>query len=215
MYEFARGPLVWIAFAIFIAGIAYRLIQMVRLAKKEKVILPYLNFRYAVRSMSHWLFPYGSVNMRLRLLFTLVSFVFHICLIITPIFVLAHVVLFKESWGFGWWSLPDSLSNTMTILVVVAGIIFALRRVSSPAVRYVTLVSDYLLLLVVEAPFLTGLLAHYQVFNYEIIITIHIWSGALWLAIIPFTRISHMLFFPFTRSYMGSEFGYVRHAKDW
>jgi hypothetical protein len=41
------------------------------------------------------------------------------------------------------------------------------------------------------------------------------WSGALWLMIIPFTRIVHMLFFPFTRAYMGNEFGYVRNARDW
>ncbi|MCP3952439.1 MAG: nitrate reductase, partial [Desulfobacterales bacterium] len=25
----------------------------------------------------------------------------------------------------------------------------------------------------------------------------------------------HMLFAPFTRAYMGSEFGGVRHARDW
>ena len=25
----------------------------------------------------------------------------------------------------------------------------------------------------------------------------------------------HMLFYPFTRAYMGSEFGYVRSARDW
>jgi hypothetical protein len=32
---------------------------------------------------------------------------------------------------------------------------------------------------------------------------------------IPFTRIAHMLFFPLTRAYMGSEFGYVRGTRDW
>ena len=32
---------------------------------------------------------------------------------------------------------------------------------------------------------------------------------------IPFTRIAHMLFFPVTRAYMGSEFGFVRGTKDW
>jgi hypothetical protein len=41
------------------------------------------------------------------------------------------------------------------------------------------------------------------------------WTGALFLGMIPFTRIAHMLYFPLTRAYMGSEFGYVRNAKDW
>ncbi len=35
------------------------------------------------------------------------------------------------------------------------------------------------------------------------------------LVAIPFTRLSHMLFAPLTRAYMGSEFGGIRHAKDW
>jgi hypothetical protein len=44
---------------------------------------------------------------------------------------------------------------------------------------------------------------------------IHILSGEIMLVAIPFTRLSHMIFFAFTRGYMGSEFGAVRHAKDW
>jgi nitrate reductase gamma subunit len=68
---------------------------------------------------------------------------------------------------------------------------------------------------VVVAPFATGLLAYYQVFEYKTVITLHIIAGAAWLMFIPFTRIVHMLFYPFTRAYMGSEFGYVRLSKDW
>jgi nitrate reductase gamma subunit len=59
------------------------------------------------------------------------------------------------------------------------------------------------------------LMAYYQLFPYDTIVTVHIWTGALWLAMIPFTRIAHMLYFPLTRAYMGSEFGYVRNARDW
>ena len=61
----------------------------------------------------------------------------------------------------------------------------------------------------------TGLLAFYQVFHYQTIVIIHMWTGAIFLAMVPFTRIAHMLFFPVTRAYMGSEFGKVRHARDW
>ena len=51
--------------------------------------------------------------------------------------------------------------------------------------------------------------------DYQTIVIIHMWTGAIWLAMIPFTRIAHMLFFPLTRAYMGSEFGHVRGTKDW
>jgi nitrate reductase gamma subunit len=215
MYEFARGPLVWIGFIIFILGSLYRLVWMVRYSKKDKVVHPYMSLRYSLRSLAHWIVPFGARNMRIRPFFTVVSFLFHISLLATPLFVLGHTVLWKESWGIDLWSLPESLSNAMSLIVVFSIAFFALRRIAHPAVRYVTYKSDYLLLVVVVAPFVTGLLAYYQVFDYDSMIIIHMVTGALWLALIPFTRIVHMLFFPFSRAYMGSEFGYVRHARDW
>jgi nitrate reductase gamma subunit len=215
MYEFARGPLVWIAFAVFILGGLYRVIWMILFSKKDKIVHPYMSLKYGLRSLLHWTIPFGSHNMRLRPFFTVLSFLFHICLLATPLFVLGHTILWKESWGINLWSLPENLSNTMTIIVVFAALFFTLRRIAVPAVRYVTYWSDYLLLLVVVAPFATGLLAYYQVFEYKTMITLHIIAGAVWLMVIPFTRIVHMLFYPFTRAYMGSEFGYVRSSRDW
>jgi nitrate reductase gamma subunit len=43
----------------------------------------------------------------------------------------------------------------------------------------------------------------------------HILAGEVMLVAIPFTRLSHMVFSPLTRAYMGSEFGKVRMARDW
>ena len=80
MYEISRGPLVWIAFAILLAGSTYRIISIGRLAKKDKVVFPYLKWRFGLRSIIHWIIPYGSTNMRMRLGFTLLSFLFHICI---------------------------------------------------------------------------------------------------------------------------------------
>jgi nitrate reductase gamma subunit len=215
MYEFARGPLVWVAFAVLLVGSAYRVISITRMAKKDKVVWPYMSWRFGLRSVVHWLTPYGSTNMRLRPAFTFLSFLFHVCLLLTPILTLGHVVLWQESWGISWWSLPDSLSKAMVIVVLLGGVVFVLRRIANPTVRFVTSASDYVLVVLVMAPFATGLMAYYQVFDYEMIIIIHMWLGAIWLAMIPFTRIAHMLFFPLTRAYMGSEFGHVRGTKDW
>ena len=215
MYEFARGPLVWIAFLTFFLGSLYRILWIIFASKKDKVVHPYMNWKFSLRSLFHWLVPFGSRNMRMKPLFTIVSYLFHVCLLTAPIFGLGHIILWNESWGISWWNLPEGLSNFMSIIVVLSIIIFILRRIADPTVRYVTSYSDYLFLFIVAAPFATGILAYYQVFDYKTIITIHIWSGALWLMIIPFTRIVHMLFFPFTRAYMGCEFGLVRNSKDW
>jgi len=215
MYEFARGPLVWLAFLVLILGGGYRIYWLISYSRKDKVVHPYMTLKHSFRSLFHFSVPFGARVMRLRPFFTVLSFLFHICLIVTPIFVLGHTLLWRESWGIQLWSLPGGLATLMAAYVVFCVVFFTLRRMGDPVVRYVTTWKDYFVLAVVVAPFVTGLLAHYQVFDYRVMIVLHIFTGALWLAVIPFTRIVHMLFYPFTRSYMGCEFGYVRGSRDW
>jgi len=215
MYSFVSGPLVWIAFVVFAGGMVYQFLSMLRMAKKDKVIYPYMSLKYGFRSLVHWLVPFASKNMRMRYETTLVTFAFHICLVLLPIFLTAHVVMFSFSWGPRWMTASDKAADWFTILVVCAAIFFLVRRWMLPEVRFVTFASDYVLLALVAAPFITGFMAHRQWFDYETMVVIHMISGAAMLMAIPFTRLSHMLFFPFTRAYMGSEFGAVRHARDW
>jgi nitrate reductase gamma subunit len=146
---------------------------------------------------------------------TIVAFAFHISLILTPIFLLAHVTLVEESWNISWWTLPDGSAEVMTLIVIAGCVFFLIRRLVRPEVQYVTSASDYIILGIVVAPFITGFVAYYQWFEYQIFMILHIISGEVMLVAIPFTRLGHMLLAPLTRAYMGSEFGGVRHAKDW
>jgi len=214
-YEIVRGPLVWIAFAIFVVGALYKVVTMSMLAKKEKSVLPTWNAKFGFRSVLHWMVPYANHNTRVRPFFTAVSFAFHVCLLATPLFAMGHAVSWRESWGISWWSLPPGIADAMTLIVVAGGVFFALRRVAAPEVRNVTDWSDYAIVLVVIAPFLTGFMAHQQWLPYRLMITLHILTGCLWLIAIPFTRLAHMIWFFVSRSYMGSEFGAVRNARDW
>ena len=215
MYQFLRGPLVWVAFCVFVVGVLYKLITTARLARREKSVFPTYSGRFGLRSVAHWLVPFASRNTRLRPGFTVISFAFHLCLLLTPLLVMGHAVLWQESWGISWWSLPPLLADLMTLVVIFGGLYFALRRIAAPQVRNVSTWSDFLLLLVVVAPFLTGFLAHQQWLPYPLMISLHVASGCLWLIAIPFTRLVHMLWFVFARAYMGSEFGSVRQARDW
>ena len=51
MYELSRGPLVWIAFAIFLFGSVYRMVSMARMARKDKVVWPYMRWGPGLRSI--------------------------------------------------------------------------------------------------------------------------------------------------------------------
>lgn len=215
IYELVSGPLVWVAFVGFFAGILYKLVTTARLARRERVVLPTFDARYGTRSVLHWVVPFGSANMRQRPLYSLLSYAFHLCVVLTPLFLLGHAVLWREAWGIRWWSLPDRLADVMTLVVVVACLFFILRRLVRPEVRNVTTAGDYLLALVVLAPFVTGFAAHRQWLPGQWTLIVHILSGVVFLLVIPWTRLVHMIWFAFTRAYMGSEFGAVRHARDW
>jgi len=216
LYIFITGPLAWAAFILFIGGSLYRFLAMLILVnKKEKFIFSYMSLRYGLRSILHWITPFATENMRRHPVMTIVTFLFHICLIVTPIFLLSHVILWDESWDLSWWSLPDVVADIMTIIVIASCIFFLIRRIVSSEVQFVTSASDYIILAIVAAPFVTGFFAYHQWFAYKFFMILHILTGEIMLVAIPFTRLSHMIYSPFTRAYMGSEFGGVRHAKDW
>jgi nitrate reductase gamma subunit len=215
MYEFVTGPLVWVAFVGFFGGLAYRFVTMARLARRERVVVPTFDLWYGVRSLLHWIVPFANRNTRMNPLFTVVSFAFHACLLITPLFVMGHAVLWETSWGVRWWSLPEGVADVMTLVVVFGCIFFAVRRLVRPEVRNVTSAADFGLILVVAAPFVTGFVAHQQWLPYRPMLIAHVITGALWLLLIPWTRLVHMIWFALSRAYMGAEFGSVRHARDW
>jgi nitrate reductase gamma subunit len=215
LYNFVRGPLAWIAFFVFIGGSLYKIRELILLAKKEKTVIPFLDLKFSLRSIFHWVMPFGSVNWRKRWVMTTMTFLFHICLVFTPIFLLSHNVLWHESWGITWWTLSEGLADIMTIIVIITCIFFFLRRILAPEVRFVTFTSDYLILAIAFVPFLTGFLAYHQLLiPYKIMVILHMISGAAMLIAIPFTRLGHMFYFFLTRAYLGSETGF-RRGTDW
>jgi nitrate reductase gamma subunit len=205
-----------VAFLLFFGGSVYRIVRMlVLVAQKENFIFTYMSWRYSLRSILHWITPFATVNWRRQPVLTVVTFAFHICLLVAPIFLVAHVMLWEESFGLSWWTLPDAVADWMTVIVVLGAIYFLVRRLTQPEVKFVTSASDFVILAIVVAPFITGFLAYHQWFSYPLMMSLHVLAGDIMLAAIPFTRLSHMILSPFTRAYMGSEFGAVRHARDW
>jgi nitrate reductase gamma subunit len=216
IYNFVSGPLAWLAFILFFGGCLYRLVRLFMLVKeKEPFIFTYMSWKYSLRSIFHWIIPFGTVNWRRHPILTVVTFVFHIGLVIAPIFLLAHVILLDGALNLSWWALPDAWADVLTVVVIIGCLFFLLRRLTQPEVKFVTSASDFVILTIVAAPFITGFIAYHQWIDYPVMMVLHVVAGEVMLVAIPFTRLSHMLLSPFTRAYMGSEFGKVRHARDW
>ncbi len=216
LYNFLCGPFLWLTLIVFAGGSVYKLATMISLVnKKEKFIYTHISLKFSLRSILHWIIPFATVNWRRHPVVTVLTFFFHGGLVIMPFFLSAHVVMFNKAWGIKWWTLPYGFVDAVTIIVVSSCIIFLVRRLTLREVRFLTTASDYLILAIACAPFLTGFFALHQIGNYHFWLILHILTGELMLMAIPFTRLSHMLFGVFTRAYSGSEFGGIRHARDW
>jgi nitrate reductase gamma subunit len=216
IYNFVSGPLAWVAFILFFGGILYQLISRAVLAKKkDPYVYEYWSFRYALRSILHWIVPFASTNSRKRPFLTIVTFIFHVCILAVPIFLFAHIALIHEAFNISWWFMPDEVADILTLVVIGACVFFLVRRIIQPDVKYLSSGWDYVLLGLVAAPFVSGYWAYHQWPGNMVMTIFHMLSAETLLAIIPFTKLNHMFLFFFTRGYMGSEFGGVRFAKDW
>ena len=216
LYALLAGPLAWIAIIVFIGGLLFQLFRRILQAyRDERFIFSYMSLKYGLRSIAHWIIPFAALNWRRHPVLTVATFCFHICLLLAPLFLSAHYVLVDEAIGLNWWVLPDPVADIMTMVVIAACLFFAVRRLARREIRFVTSASDFLLLFFVAAPFISGMISFHQWGDPRVSTILHMVFGEILLVLIPFTRLSHMVFSIFTRSYIGSEFGKVRRAKDW
>ncbi len=215
MYEFLTGPLAWIAFSIFFIGLFVRIVLYIkgldwkldRVTYTENVSY---GIRGAVRSVAFWLLPFGTRSWRVNPGFTILVFCFHIGIVITPLFSLAHNIFLKERWGISFLTIPDAAADILTIAVIISAVFLILRRIILSEVRILTTAYDYLLMAITVAPFITGFLAYHHVSDYHFWLITHIVSGEIMLIAIPFTKLSHIVLFFLSRAQLGMDYGIKR-----
>jgi nitrate reductase gamma subunit len=209
VYEFVRGPLAWIAFTICIGASLIRMGSLLARAGRINRMHTGKSLRGGVTSIVRGLLPMGLQAMRQQPFFGVATFVFHLCALMTPLFLLAHIVLVYESWQIQWLTLPDALADGMTLVVIAGAVYFGMRRVLRKEVRSLSKSSDWALLAVIAGTFLTGMLAYHHWVPYRPVLIIHIVLGELLLVVIPFSKLMHMVLFFFTRGYLGAEYEIV------
>ena len=216
LYDFLSGPALWAAFTVFVVGLIVRLVYLFGLSReRDRVFYNHVDLRWALRSIVHWLFPLGSISMRSQPLFSIAFYVFHVCLFIVPIFLLAHNMLWRESFGIRLPSMPDSLADILTMVFMVTAVILLVRRLVRPEVRILTTAWDYFLILLTSSPFVTGFLAYHQIGPYKLMMLLHILLAEILLVVIPFSKLGHIiLFFP-SRAFIGFEMGTRRGVRTW
>ena len=215
MYGFLTGFMFWPALAVCLIGMLVRIIfyfrglnwQLDRVAYKE---FPLAGFKGAVISIYKWILPFGTHGWRKQPFMTILFFGFHAGAVLLPLFLIAHNLFLKEMIGISLLTLNPRVADVLTWVTVISGLLIILRRIALPEVRILTTWYDYLILFIALAPFITGLIARYELGNYSFWLTTHIFFGEVLLIAVPFTKLSHIILFFASRAQLGMDFGIKR-----
>jgi ferredoxin len=158
--SFVMDPLLKIVLILFGIGILARIfLSLVSIwtSNKNK---PF-RWQYVFGTIGRSFFPFHQAIIQ-RPMYSLLRYVFHICLIVVPIWLAGHILFWESSWlGFSWTPLPDAWADGMTLIVIGLSFFFLLRHIIIAEVRRSSTVRDYLLIIVCALTFMSGYaLAH-------------------------------------------------------
>lgn len=209
LLDFARGPgLQWSLF-ILIAGVLWRLCGAILIrarkdwskARRDKSVADGLS-AIATRSL-----PAHAFEKRIR--FQHYSgYAWHIALFISVLFFAPHILFFESVLGFAWPNLPNGLILITAAIALAILVALLIRRITHPVQRLISNADDYLSVVLVILPLVTGILANAHIgARYETMLAVHLLSVEAMFVWFPFGKMMHAtLTFP-SRFEAGTRFG--------
>jgi nitrate reductase gamma subunit len=201
--DLGRGPLFRLAFCLLVLGLLRLLVLSVvgvaeAYRRSSDRIVPW---KEVLRATLGWVLPIGRLGSGRRL-YSTVSFVWHLGLLSVPLFLPAHVLLWRRSVGFGWPAMPQGLANGLTLLTVVAALGLFAGRVLHSGARALSRPQDHAWPLLLAVPFGTGYLCANAALApeaYQLFMLTHVYSADLIMALIPFTKAAHCVLAPLSQ----------------
>ena len=201
--EFARGPLFLATFTFMVLGLlrhvilrTWALLQVRRRTPKRDV-----PWRKILRKSAGWAVPVTHV-LRGAPVLKVASFVFHVGLILVPIFLAAHAFLWSRGLGIHWPSLGNGLMDVLTLTTIGAGVLLLLFRSIDRTARRLSSIGDYWILVFVLIPFASGYFAFHPESSplaYQTMMLVHVLSAELLFLLMPTTKLAHVVLWPFDR----------------
>jgi len=201
--DFARGPLFVATFLFMVFGLGRHVVLRARdlvrvLRRTPKRDVPW---RDVASTSAAWVVPVKHLFRAVPLL-TIASVLFHVGLILTPIFLAAHVFLWARSVGLSWPVLPGGAADFLTLLTIACGSVLLLVRLFRKAARDLSRLQDYVLLVLVMLPFVSGWFAVHPESSplaYRTTMLVHVLSAEVVFVLLPTTKLAHAVLFPFDR----------------
>jgi hypothetical protein len=212
--QFFRGPFFRIALLVFVGGMAYRLVRIVFLgwprdrvksrgSKATGVVKTYLKGLLVLPFI-----PWIKRTFGRNPLTYIAGGLFHLALLGVIIFGTPHMLVWKSLLGFGWPTLPQPVTDWLAAVGIVALVILLINRLTHPVLKLITRAPVWLNWTLVFLPFVTGyVMTHHLWFRYEVLFSLHMITVDVLLIWIPFSRISHFLFYFFSRTFQGAQAG--------
>jgi len=190
-YSILEGPVLWVAFLVFLAGLLIRcfffLWTIIKNSSRNKDNRPI----HITKTLAGAVLPFHRAFIK-KPLYTSLRYIFHICLFIVPLGLSGHIVLWSESrFEWDWTALPDAWADWMTLILLALAVYFLLRRLIITRIQRESSIKDILLIIMVALPFLTGyFLTHGTLdaigFLGDNMVIIHMLSGQLMILTIIF-----------------------------
>jgi nitrate reductase gamma subunit len=200
--DFAKGPLFAVTFLVMLLGLARQLgLQIYFLTIKKGRRLREVPWRSMAAESLTWAVPVRHIEPGTGV-FSAASFLMHIGLILVPLFLVDHIALWSGFLGVSLPSIGGDVADVLTLLTVVCAGLLLVYRTFKARHRLVSQPSDYLLLVAVLLPFITGFLASHpgaNPFPWDAMMLAHVLSAELLFVLTPFTKLAHVVLFFFDR----------------
>ena len=197
----AQGPLFRISLAVCLLGLAYRLVSTIWLLRMayNRAGDQEIPFGTVWKATLRWLWPVRIV--RHRPIYSLASMLFHVGVILVPLFGVGHVALWAGALTF-WPVLDAQVADILTWLMIAGMVVVLLERFFVASSRDLTNRGDVFILVLLL--FLGGsgyLAAHPESapFAPRTLLLLHMLAGNLALILTPLSKIVHCVLMPLTQ----------------
>ena len=214
LLDLARGPALWFALAVLVAGTIWRVLAIWRLGAPPDLSEPrgMRPLAGALRGVLVHMLPRKGVSLGTSLAY-LNGYVYHLGLALIVLGYLPHIHFMERLMGFAWPALPEPAVFVAVGLTFVSLFIALLERLTDPVRRLLSTFDDYFSWFVVFLPLATGMIAIHQSYPAgttpalpldPLPLTVHLLSAELLLVWLPFGKLAHAFLVFFSRGVTGA-----------